>query len=724
MAELEGTNVGPYEIKILLGAGGMGQVYRAHDPRLEREVAIKVLSAALAHEPGYLERFRREARAVAKLNHPHIVPVYDFGEQGDLTYLVMPLISGGTLREYLAQRHILPLSEVVSVTEQVAGALQYAHERGLVHRDVKPANILISDEGRALLSDFGIVRLVQKEDAAATLTSMGAFVGSPEYAAPEMVLSKTIDHRVDIYALGVILFQMLTGQLPFTGVTSVSLLMMQAQQPPPLPRSLNPAIPLAVEAVILKALAKAPVERYQTMTEFQAALRAASVAPSDEMTYVSPPTTGEIGDLPTVVTYGLPPAPGSGPAAFPPAGPRSEPPPVWGEPGSGPYGWATPGSGPATMPPLPPTYATGLAVLPNQAPVIPPPPRRRRILPILLLLLALVVIAAGGTTLAVGASLGLFKGGTASRATPKPTTLPAGIITEFAVPTSPSHLYELTSGPDGALWFAEYEGNRIGHITPDGHLNEFPFLPTSNSGPVVLTTGPDGALWFTEWHANKIGRISLDGHLNEFDIPTPGSIPEGITSGPDGNLWFAETTGSKIGRITPNGDFAEFPLSSPGAHPSMIIKGPDNALWFSEYGANKIGRITPDGKSIREFPISTPDSHPRGMTIGPDGNLWFTEAAGNKIGRISLDGQRVDEFPLPNPKSQPFQITTGRDGNLWFTEYDSNKIGRITPDGQHIDEYALPEPLSAPAGITTGPDGNLWFTEASGNKIGRITSGA
>jgi serine/threonine-protein kinase len=262
LAGLEGTTLGPYQVISLLGKGGMGQVYRARDPRLGREVAIKVLSAALSQEHGYLERFRREARSIAQLNHPNIVSVYDFGEQGNTTYLVMPLIQGGTLRELLGQRGMLPLNEAVALVEQIGGALQYAHERGLIHRDVKPANILVGPDGRALLSDFGIVRVVQGEDSGATLTHTGAFVGSPEYAAPEMVLGQTIDRRVDIYALGMMLYQLLTGRTAFSANTPVQLLMMQAQVQPPNPRSINPAIPPAVEAVVLRALAKSPDQRY------------------------------------------------------------------------------------------------------------------------------------------------------------------------------------------------------------------------------------------------------------------------------------------------------------------------------------------------------------------------------------------------------------------------------------------------------------------------------
>jgi streptogramin lyase len=770
---LEGTNVGPYEIKRLLGAGGMGQVYRAHDPRLEREVAMKVLSTALAKEPGYLERFRREARAVAKLNHPNIVPVYDFGEQGDLTYLVMPLISGGTLRDYLAHRQVLPLSEAVSIAEQVAGALQYAHERGLVHRDVKPANILMSDEGRALLSDFGIVRLVQKADAAATLTHMGAFVGSPEYAAPEMVVGEAIDHRVDVYALGVLLFQMLTGRLPFTGATAVSLLMMQAQQPPPPPRSLNPAISPAMEAVILKALAKQPAGRYQTMVEFQAALRAASAAPSAGTTYTTAaPAAGTIADLPTISSYGVPPAPGSGPAVFPAAGPGSGPPPVWGGPGSGAPGWAAPGSGPAAMPPgsvppgwampgsgpavmspgsgapgwatpgnspavappLPPTYATGLSVLPQQAPVAPPPTKssgRRRALLIVLPLLALVLVGGSlgalslfskktGTPPPGATSTSVVSKATATL-TPKPAT-PAGITTEFALPTANGGPSAITAGPGSALWFTEGTANKIGRITLGGDITEFPASSSNQNYGQGITAGPDGNIWFTEPASsdNWIGRITPDGTITKFAVPTANGSPVGITVGPDGNLWFAESNSAKIGRITPGGAIAEFAVPIANSTPFYITAGPDGALWFTDPGTNAIGRMTLSG-AVTEYPVSTAQSGLIVIAAGPDKNLWFTENAGNKVGRITPRGT-ITEFAIPTTDSFPVGIVAGPDGNLWFTENAGNKVGRITPGG-NITEFPVPTANGAQSGIVAGPDGNLWFAENASNKIGRITSG-
>ncbi|HEY7125396.1 MAG TPA: protein kinase [Ktedonobacterales bacterium] len=454
MAGLEGTTLGPYQVISLLGKGGMGQVYRARDPRLGREVAIKVLSAALSQEHGYLERFRREARSIAQLNHPNIVSVYDFGEQGNTTYLVMPLIQGGTLRELLGQRGMLPLNEAVALVEQIGGALQYAHERGLIHRDVKPANILVGPDGRALLSDFGIVRVVQGEDSGATLTHTGAFVGSPEYAAPEMVLGQTIDRRVDIYALGMMLYQLLTGRTAFSANTPVQLLMMQAQVQPPNPRSINPAIPPAVEAVVLRALAKSPDQRYGSVAEMVAALRAAAgMQPVGVVTGLG--TALDVSNLATMLT--APPQATVGAPAVTPLVP-----PLTPQPG----GWAAtpqPGGWNAALPEpptYPPTFTTGLnrpydQTLPNEQRRIPagaaptPPVRpgnKSRTNLAILVALAVVLILGGGGALAFGVSQGWF--GSKAASTPiaqGSPAVPTATATSVPSPTAtavPGYIFQ------------------------------------------------------------------------------------------------------------------------------------------------------------------------------------------------------------------------------------------------------------------------------------------
>jgi virginiamycin B lyase len=287
-------------------------------------------------------------------------------------------------------------------------------------------------------------------------------------------------------------------------------------------------------------------------------------------------------------------------------------------------------------------------------------------------------------------------------------------ITEFPLPTPNMRPTGITAGPDGALWFTEMFGNKIGRITPAGTITEFP-LPTPSSGPDSITAGPDGALWFTEFTGNKIGRITPAGTITEFALPRANSAPYGITAGPDGALWFTELGGT-IGRITPAGTITEFALPTPNSAPIGITAGPDGALWFTEQNANKIGRITPAG-TITEFALPTPNSAPNGITAGPDGALWFTENAANKIGRITTAGT-ITEFALPRANSCPSTITAGPDGALWFIEL-CGTIGRITTSGA-IFEVPLPTPSSGPDSITAGPDGAVWFTEQNANKIGRI----
>jgi streptogramin lyase len=206
--------------------------------------------------------------------------------------------------------------------------------------------------------------------------------------------------------------------------------------------------------------------------------------------------------------------------------------------------------------------------------------------------------------------------------------LPLGAFTQFRVPTTGGTPIGIAAGPDGAMWFTELNGNKIGRITATGSITEFP-IPTANSQPLGIAAGPDGALWFTEFIGNKIGRITPTGSITEFPIPTPGSLRGGIAAGPGGDLWFTES--NAIGRITPTGSMTEFPLPTTGSQPQKIAAGPDGDMWFTD--SQRIGRITPTG-SITEFPIPTAGSQPYGIVAGPEGAMWFTEGGANRIGLI------------------------------------------------------------------------------------------
>lgn len=274
MENLSGRQLGPYRIIAPLGEGGMAAVYKAFQPSVDRIVALKILPRHYAAEPGFAQRFAQEARVIASLEHPHILPVYDYGEADGYTYLVMRYVEGGTLADRLKGRP-LPLPEARRILSQLAAALDYAHARSVVHRDVKPSNVLMDEQGNCLLSDFGIAKMLE---GTSHITATGDFLGTPAYASPEQALGQPLDGRSDVYSLGVILYEMLTGRPPFLAETPMAVLVKHIHDPLPLPRTLNPAMPESVERVILKALAKRPEDRYQTAGELAQALAAVEVA--------------------------------------------------------------------------------------------------------------------------------------------------------------------------------------------------------------------------------------------------------------------------------------------------------------------------------------------------------------------------------------------------------------------------------------------------------------
>jgi serine/threonine protein kinase len=296
---LVGETLGKYRIVEQVGSGGMASVFKAYQPGLDRFVAIKLMHTFLVGEEEFLERFQREARSVARLRHPNIVQVYDFDIDSSRYYMVMEFLEGPSLKNRMAdlqeQGAWLELDEAVQIVRDVGEALDYAHGREMVHRDVKPANIMLSDNGGAILTDFGIVKML---GGTTHVTVTGAMVGTPAYMAPEQTTGDESDARADIYSLGVVLYQLVTGRVPFTAETPMALMLQHITAPLPTPRSVNPDLPEGVEHVILKALAKNPDERYQTvremLTQLDRAMRGLPVPPVDpSITAASQPIVGE-----------------------------------------------------------------------------------------------------------------------------------------------------------------------------------------------------------------------------------------------------------------------------------------------------------------------------------------------------------------------------------------------------------------------------------------------
>ena len=377
METLLGQTLGQYRIVEQIGKGGMATVYKAYQPGLDRYVAIKVLPAYYAHETGFSERFVREAKAIARLDHPNILPVYDFGQQDGLSYIVMKFVSAGTLKDRLGRP--LSLQETTGILKQISAALDHAHALGILHRDVKPGNILIDEKGWVYLSDFGLAKMVE---GSVQLTGSGVGVGTPAYMSPEQGQGLSVDARTDVYSLGVVLYEMLTGRVPYEAETPMAVVVKHITSPLPLPRSTNPSIPEPVELIILKALAKDPNDRYGSAGNLAVALETA----------LTPSEPKEVAPAP------------------PPPAPRAQPAPVY------------------------------------RAPAPPPPPvpaaEQKSGLPVAAMAAGIGFIGVIGILLLVALILILGRGGTPDVSeTPAPlasASLPIAMLTPTAIPTATS----------------------------------------------------------------------------------------------------------------------------------------------------------------------------------------------------------------------------------------------------------------------------------------------
>ena len=295
MAGLEGQALGNYQLLERVGRGGMAEVYKGYHQKLDRYVAVKVLHGYLAEGEDFLGRFEREARAVANLRHRNIVQVYDFDVQNDHYYMVMEFVPGGTLEDWLKRYSgEINLNEILRIMEKIADALDYAHSQGIIHRDIKPSNILLDAEGGVYLTDFGIARIISGQTQ---FTATGALIGTPAYMSPEQCKGEEIDHVSDIYSLGVILFEMLTGQQPYESETPLSVLQKHITDPIPDIKRFRTDLPPSFDSIMSKALAKNAKDRYQSaealFEDLQTAVEQALSGTSEIQAAVPDKTTEE-----------------------------------------------------------------------------------------------------------------------------------------------------------------------------------------------------------------------------------------------------------------------------------------------------------------------------------------------------------------------------------------------------------------------------------------------
>jgi len=260
---LIGQTLGKFEIVEEIGRGGMGAVYKAYDPALKRHVAVKILPAILAHDRLFVERFVREAQSIAGIRHPNLVTIHDVAEESGYNYFVMEYVEGRSLARVISRKRRIPMKTAVSVLGHVMAGLNKVHQAGLIHRDIKPANIMLDRDGRAVLMDFGLA----KSDRQQGLTTAGTVLGTPEYMSPEQAQDEDVDARSDIYALGIVLYEMLSGQPPFSGKSAIAILRQHIEKPPKPLGPENPEVTPDLEAVVMRMLAKRPEERQQSLPE-------------------------------------------------------------------------------------------------------------------------------------------------------------------------------------------------------------------------------------------------------------------------------------------------------------------------------------------------------------------------------------------------------------------------------------------------------------------------
>ncbi len=482
----QGSTLGVYVIRDRLGRGATSTVYRAHHPALDREVAIKVLWSPLAEEPDFQERFRREARSVSRLRHPNVLTVFDFGSHNDISYMVMELLPGGTLADRLGGP--LPLEDAEQMLTGVAAALDHAHASGVIHRDVKPSNILFARDGEAVLSDFGIARLTDQAGYGAT---GGGVKGTPTYMSPEQAGGGTVVPASDLYSLGVVLFEMVTGRPPFQSENWVSLMRSHAEETPPFGRTFNPNLSSAVDDVLTKALAKAPADRYPSGAALAEAFAAARLKEDDPPTPLrfppldAPTATSLIDDLAEAETIEI-------------AGPES--------------------LAPSRFDPIAPT---------RQLPLAPLPPRRS-LAPLALLLAVLLLSVVAGALIGIALwerQFGPFWGPDA--AVPPPPSAQSPIDPrEIQQPTAPPIAVQPTvPPPPQTLVVAAPVSRSTGSPEPIPASAPPVFAP---SGQPPANSGPRGPL-----------AVEMLSPLNGDQVPARPVIRGRRTGlqGPDEHLW-------------------------------------------------------------------------------------------------------------------------------------------------------------------------------------------
>ena len=608
MTEVAGVRIGAevsgYRVEELIGRGGMGEVYRAWDERLERNVALKILIPRLADDDAFRERLLRESRLAASLDHPNVVPVYDAGEAVGRFFLVMRYVEGTDLRAVLRGEGALSPERAIDIAAQVAGALDAAHERGLVHRDVKPSNVLIDERGHCYLADFGLTQLVSSQGQAPD----GSLLGTLDYVAPEQIRGSDVDSRADVYALGCLLFECLTGEVPFARPSEVATLYAHLEDEPPRPSERNPALPEAIDAVISTAIAKDPDDRYASCSEL-------IEASSDALGLHRPVTIRDRKAL-ILTAVGVAIA-----AAAVLAG-------VLLSRGGGP-------GKPSTKPTLTPKVDSLQRIDPKTNNLVA----------------TIGGVGSNPIAIAVGAGsvwVGSLDDGTVSRVDPKTnavrrtvnTGAPDAIVIRdgrvlvanqgYGSPLSsidPAKMSATTSAQPGfgysslalgggALWGLSVSGlDRINH----GGQVVKTLTDLVPLDPFALAAG-EGAVWVLDGALRSVFRVdpATNSVVRQLGLHfDPGGIAVG-----GGSVWVTDARGGAVARIDPRSSrlVARIPV---GRDPVGVVVG-EGSVWVANYESGTVSRIDPrSGTVVKTIPVGR---YPATLATG-EGGVWVAVRA-------------------------------------------------------------------------------------------------
>jgi DNA-binding beta-propeller fold protein YncE len=694
-----GSVLAGYRIEGLAGAGGMGRVYRATQIALNRRVALKVIAPALAGEPDFRTRFERESHLSASIEHPNVIPVYEAGEAEGRLFIAMRWVEGTDLRSVIVGEGRVDPERAVAIVEQVAAALDAAHRNGLVHRDVKPANVMLTTthgQEHVYLTDFG---LTKKASSNTALTRTGFFVGTPDYMAPEQIMGERADARSDVYALGCLLFHALTGRPPYDRGHEVAKMYAQVHDPPPSVVEAVPGTPAGLDAVITRALAKAPDERFPSAGDLGRAARAAlsgavpSVPERNLATGLAAPQPAESAATapgaagtappeaePTAPPEAAPTAPhAAAPATTPVSGPTAPPAANTAPPAASPAE-TTPPAGPTSSPTAPPRER--------------PRPRGRAI--------ALGAALAVGAVAGILAATGVFSGGEEESPPEVVATINAG------------------NGPDGIavegnmVWVSNSRGNTL---TP---LNTRTNEPIGERVPVGQNPDEvevaDGVVWVSNTDDGTVTRLETDPEPVVTATVPVGLGPEGLSLG-EQLVWVANSDSDSVSRIDrATGDVLPPPIRV-GNKPIGVFVGEDT-VWVTNSFSGSVTRLDPADDEIQGVTENV-GRNIRNVIEG-FGYAWVASAIEDGvIIRLDRESGEIVGDPIPvgdRPKEMAFA-----GGLLWVVNERSNNVMRIDPKTAEV----IGRPIQVgrnPVGISAGA-GSLWVANNRSNTVTRIDPG-